>query len=193
MRRGLLLAGSVVLAGFAAWLTGQAVGISHQARAYCYADTRNVPFETVGLVLGCAPQRPDGRVNPYFQHRVKAAADLFKSGKVKYLLVSGDHGRREYDEPTAMRTALIKAGVPAANITLDYAGFRTLDSVVRAKEVFGLSSFVVVSQRFQNERAIFIARANGIQAIGYDAADVAGLGGAKIRAREVLARMRAVV
>jgi SanA protein len=175
------------------WLGVEAARISREAGRLCYSRSEDVPAVEVGLLLGCSPRLGDGSANPYFVHRVEAARVLFQSGKIKYLLVSGDNGRRDYDEPTAIRDALVEKGVPPGQITLDYAGFRTLDSVVRAREVFGVSRLIVISQRFQNERAIYLARANGIEAFGFDAVDVGGIHGVKTRAREVLARLRAVV
>lgn len=124
---------------------------------------------------------------------MEAAVRLYQSGKVAALIVSGDNGSKEYDEATAMKDALVRAGIPEKSIYLDYAGFRTLDSVVRAKEVFGQEAFVVVSQRFHNERAIFLARQSGIKAIGYNAADLRGRRGLMTHLREYLARVQAVL
>jgi vancomycin permeability regulator SanA len=120
-----------------------------------------------------------------------AAAELIQSGKVEYLLVSGDNRFRTYDEPTEMRKALIARGVPAAKIVCDYAGLTTLDSVVRAKAVFGQESVTIVSQRFHNERAIYLARAFGVDAIGYNAADVPLASAPRTYLREILSRQRA--
>ena len=91
---------------------------------------------------------------------------LYERGKIHHILVSGDNSTAAYNEPEAMRKSLVKAGIPERDITLDYAGFRTLDSVVRASEVFGQGSgFTIISQPFHVERALFIARANHIDAI----------------------------
>ena len=126
--------------------------------------------------------------------KMKAAVvRLHQKGKVDALIVSGDNGSKEYDEATAMKDALVKAGIPEKAIYLHYAGFRTLDSVVRAKEIFGQEAFVVVSQRFHNERAVFLARQSGIQAVGYDAADLRGSRGMMTHLREYLARVQAVL
>ena len=114
------------------------------ARHKNFVNAVNVPYNKVGLVLGTSPKMPSGKPNFYFTSRINAAATLYKSGKVSYLLVSGDNGSRNYDEPTAMRDALIAAGVPAKAIYLDYAGFRTLDSVVRAREIFGQTSITII-------------------------------------------------
>lgn len=151
-----------------------------------------LPEIKTALVLGCAPTL-DGRPNLFFTRRIDAAARLFYAGKVSDILVSGDNGSRRYDETTAMKEALVKAGVPASRIHADYAGFRTLDSVVRAREVFGQERLIVVSQRFHNERAVFLALRHGIEAYAYNAADVTGAGGARMQAREWLARLRAVL
>jgi SanA protein len=104
---------------------------------YCYDNLNNIPSRKVGLVLGTSKTLKNGRQNLYYKYRVDAAARLYKAGKVKYLLISGDNSRKEYDEPSTFKSDLIKRGVPAQRIYLDYAGFRTLDSMVRCKEVFG--------------------------------------------------------
>jgi SanA protein len=162
------------------------------AGPYCHDDVSTVPKMKVALVLGCAPTI-QGRPNLFFTKRMEAAVRLHQSGKVEALIVSGDNGSKEYDEATAMKDALVKAGIPEKAIYLDYAGFRTLDSVVRAKEVFGQEAFVVVSQRFHNERAVFLARQRGTQAVGYDAADLRGSRGMMTHLREYLARVQAVL
>ena len=93
----------------------------------------------------------------YFEYRIRATIQLYKSGKIKYILVSGDNGNKNYDEPTAFKNELISRGILAEKIYLDYAGFRTLDSVIRAHAIFGQSSFTIISQKFHNERAIYLA------------------------------------
>lgn len=154
-----------------------------------YNTTSSIPKNNVALVLGTGKYLQNGRVNLFYLYRINAAATLYKSGKVKYLLISGDNGSKSYDEPTTFKEDLIAKGVPAANIILDYAGFRTLDSVVRSKEIFGQESITIVSQQFHNERAIAIAEAKGIKAIGYNAKNVGGTNGFKVKVREMLARV----
>jgi SanA protein len=149
-----------------------------------------IPHKRVGVVLGTSEKVRSGRPNLFFEHRMKAAVELYRSGKVDRLLLSGDNRTIHYNEPWAMRKALIAAGVDSTHITLDYAGFRTLDSVVRAREVFGQQSFTVISQRFHNERAVYIARRKGIDAIGYNARDVDAYSGFRTRLREKLARVK---
>ncbi len=157
------------------------------------ADVGMLPHRQVGLVLGCSPRLRSGLPNEYFENRMEAAATLFRAGKVDHLLVSGDNHVVTYDEPTAMKDALVGLGVPADRIVLDYAGFSTLDSVVRAKRVFGLSSFCVVSQKDHAMRAIYIAQSNGIDAVAFAARDVSTLSGLRTRMRESLARVRALL
>jgi SanA protein len=184
----------VALAGLGGLLVAYgAASIASEARGFVFDDLKQIPAARVGLVLGCSTRLADGRPNPYFVHRVEAATALYEGRVVEYLLVSGDNGNRDYDEPTMIKAALVERGVPADRIVLDYAGFRTLDSVVRAREVFGVDDFVVISQRFQSERAVFLARRLGMHATGYAAGDVPGIDGAKTRAREWLARAKAVI
>jgi SanA protein len=147
---------------------------------------------SVALILGTS-RTFRGKPNPFYRARIEAAAELFHRGHVRGILVSGDNATRYYNEPITMQKDLIAEGVPAEVMTLDYAGFRTLDSVVRAKEVFGLDHVLVVSQRFHVARAIFLARHFGIDAHGFAASDPNTLGFIKIRAREVLARAAAVL
>lgn len=158
-----------------------------------YSDTEGMPNRRTGLVLGCSPTLLDGRNNFYFLYRMRAAHRLYAAGKIEYIIVSGDNHRTTYDEPSAMKKALIGLGVPAERIVCDYAGFSTLDSVVRAREVFGQNRITVVSQRFHTQRALFIARRKGIDAVGYCAKDLANRHGHATRAREQLARVKTIL
>ena len=125
-------------------------------------------------------------------YRIRVAVQLFKSGKVKAIIVSGDNGTKHYDETTTMQKDLIKAGIPSRYITLDYAGFRTLDSVVRAEAIFDLKDYIIVSQKFHLERALFIAKAKGQKVIGFIAKDIPGTVAAyRMKVREYPARAKA--
>ncbi|MEM6785338.1 MAG: ElyC/SanA/YdcF family protein [Bacteroidota bacterium] len=166
--------------------------VERSAEGAIFEQVEAVPERPVALVLGTA-KTVEGRPNRFYTARMQAAADLYHDGTVEHLLVSGDNSTKFYDEPTAMRDDLVALGVPAEAITEDYAGFRTLDSVVRAREVFGQDGFVVVSQRFHAERAVFLADAHGLDAVAYCAADVSTAAGAKTYLREVLARVKAVL
>lgn len=148
----------------------------------------------VALILGTA-RTHRGRPNQFYRARIEAAAALFHSGRVRGILVSGDNATRHYNEPIVMQKDLMTLGVPSEYITLDYAGFRTLDSVVRAKKVFGLEQVLIVSQRFHTARALFLARHFALQARGFAAANPshAGSGFLRVRTREVFARVAALL
>lgn len=160
-----VLVGSLVLLGasIGEWC------IDHYAADRLYSDVSNVQENRVGLLLGTAAEGRAGDPNPYFTKRIDAAVALYKAGKVEHLLITGDNGRSTYNEPMDMRQALITGGVDSADITLDFAGFDTFDSVVRARKVFGQQRLTVISQRFHNERALWIARSFGIEAVGFNA------------------------
>lgn len=167
--------------------------VSASTAAAIASGLDQVEPKPVALLLGTARRTVAGRPNEFYQTRIQAAAALFHSGKVQGILVSGDNATRWYNEPIAMQKDLIAAGVPAEFITLDYAGFRTLDSVIRAKEVFGQRQVIIVSQRFHAERAVFLARHFGLDASALAAADPKDQSLLKVRAREVLARVAAVL
>lgn len=167
--------------------------VAKRSEGRCFPDTKTTPGAPVAVVLGTAAHVAGGWNNYFFKYRMEAAAALYKSGKVKALIVSGDNGTHSYDEPTDMKLALIKLGVPEGKIVCDYAGFRTLDSVVRAKEVFGQQRVIFVSQRFHNARAIYLARAFGIEAYGLNAKDVPVKLSVKTFLREKLACVKAVL
>jgi SanA protein len=166
--------------------------VKRSASSRCHSKMESVPATPVALVLGCSP-KVAGLSNLFFVHRINAAVALYRVGKVKAFIVSGDNGSHAYDEPTAMKEAMVAQGVPEAAIYCDYAGFRTLDSVVRAQSIFGQSRFIVVSQHFHNARAIFLARRHGLDAIGFDAADVSRSIAPSTYLREYLARVQAVL
>lgn len=167
--------------------------VERSAEGRCFDSVEGVSSAPVAVVLGTAERLPDGRANLFFLPRMEAAAALFKAGKVKALIVSGDNGTQGYDEPTDMKRVLMQMGVPAEKVVCDYAGFRTLDSVVRAKEVFGQQRMIFVSQRFHNARAIYLAQAFGIEAYGMDAKDVPVALSVKTFLREKLACVKAVL
>ncbi|HXT08246.1 MAG TPA: ElyC/SanA/YdcF family protein [Roseiarcus sp.] len=172
--------------------------IELSSRSHIYDSTAALKPATAGLVLGAARLVRNYVANPFFHNRIEAAATLFKSGKVEYLIVSGSQAgggrpRGGYDEPADMRGALIAEGVPAARIYRDYAGFRTLDSIVRAKEIFGQQRVIVVSQPFHLSRALFLARWHGLDDDGFAAADVSLRFGLRTYLREVAARGAAIL
>ena len=164
--------------------------VKNDVKESMYDNITETPSKKVGLLLGTAKYVKGGWINLYYTHRITAAVELYKTGKIEYILISGDNGRESYDEPTLMKEDLMAAGIPESAIYLDYAGFRTLDSVVRCKIIFGELDILVISQQFHNERAVYIARAKGMQAIGYNARDVNAKYGFKTRIREYLARTK---
>lgn len=166
--------------------------ISKYSQADIYSDVTKVPSKKAAMVLGTSKYMIGGGKNYFYTYRIRAAAALFKAGKVKAIIVSGDHSTKYYNETGKMRKDLIQAGVPGKYITLDPLGVRTLDSIVRAEAIFDLKDYIIVSQRFHLERALFIARAKGQKAIGFVAKDIPGTVAAyRMKAREYLARTKA--
>ena len=185
-----LVTGLVILATLAAAGILAAHRTCQQlAAGRIFASVTTVPANGVGLVLGTSEVTRSGQPNLHFIQRIAAAAALYQAGKVQHLLVSGDNHSASYDEPTDMRNALIAAGVPAQVITCDYAGFRTLDSVVRAKEIFNLPRCTIITEAYHCPRALWIARQHGLEAVAFAAPDV-GLKSWSFRAelREQFAR-----
>jgi vancomycin permeability regulator SanA len=152
-----------------------------------------LPVRETGLLLGTTRRRRDGGENPFFHYRIDAAAELYKRGRIKRLLVSGDNHRRGYNEPADMKAALLARGVPESAMTLDYAGLRTLDSVVRARDVFGISRLTIISQADHDRRALLIADHYGIDAIAYAARDVPFRRAILAHTHEWLARVKVML
>ncbi|MDE3255798.1 MAG: YdcF family protein [Bacteroidota bacterium] len=164
--------------------------IVDNAEGKLYSETNTIPFNKVGLLLGTSKFLKSGTENPYYTYRIEATLKLIADSKIKYVIISGDNGTKKYNEPEMMRSDLIKGGIDSAHIILDYAGFRTFDSMVRLKEIFGQSSVTVISQQFHNERAIYTGDKLGITTIGFNAKDVSTTQGLKTQLREKLARVK---
>lgn len=164
--------------------------ISIKTAPLIYSSLNALPHRQVGVVLGTAKYYRTGGVNQYYMYRIQGALNAYNSGKVNYLLLSGDNAQHSYNEPMTMRRDLIAAGVPASDIVLDYAGFRTLDSIVRTRKVFDTNDFIIITQRFHCERALFIALHMGIQAQCYAIPSPKNM--LNIRLREVGARLGAL-
>lgn len=167
------------------------INSSTQGKTFSTID--EVPANRVGLVLGTSNKLVGGHPNPYYNYRIDAALALFKAKKIEFILVSGDNGTQYYNEPETIKKDLVAGGVPTEKIFLDYAGFRTLDSMVRAKEVFGLDRVTIISQKFHNERAIYLAEKKGMTAVGFNAEDVSGNNGLKVHVREYFARVKVFI
>ncbi|WP_226940454.1 MULTISPECIES: vancomycin high temperature exclusion protein [unclassified Imperialibacter] len=156
-------------------------------------NVEEIPAVDVGVVLGTSKRSVDGGANSFFTTRMEAAAKLYKAGKVKHLILSGDNNTKYYNEPQDMFNALVQLGVPAQDMTMDYAGFRTLDSIVRSKEVFGQNEIVIITQQFHAYRALFISKFYGIKAVTFASDDAAKSGMKSVVSREWLARPKAIL
>lgn len=167
--------------------------ISKQTENKIYSDVNTIPANNAGLLLGTSKLLKNGKMNQYFENRIVATARLFEAGKIKNVVISGDNGTKDYNEPEDMKNELVKRGIPENRIYLDYAGFRTFDSVYRMKEIFGQSSFTVISQEFHNQRAVYIAGTLGLQAIGFNAGEVNIFNGFKTKTREKFARVKVFI
>jgi vancomycin permeability regulator SanA len=158
------------------------------------SDAAAVSHHQVALVLG-AGLTANGTPTWFLADRLDAAIRLYRMGKVDGLLMSGDNHTASHDEPTAMRTYALAHGVPAAAITLDYAGFDTYDSCYRARHIFGVQSAVVVTQSYHAPRAVYLCRSVGVDADALTVPDWGRVPAAKMvhyQAREVLADVKAV-
>ncbi len=147
----------------------------------------------IALVLGTSRYQIGGGTNLYFTGRMEAVAELYHKGKVKHIIVSGDNETEYYNEPAEMREALLELKVDNDDITLDYAGFRTLDSVVRCKEVFDQQDFIIVTQQFHGYRAQYISEYYGLNTEVFAANDKVYESTVRIQLREMLARSIAVL
>ncbi|MFB9052486.1 vancomycin high temperature exclusion protein [Formosa undariae] len=190
MKKKILIIISILVLFNLVLIYGANTAIETNAKNKTFTESNQIPKNKVGLVLGTSKFLTNGELNLYFKYRIDATVDLFENGKIDFVLVSGDNGTINYDEPTDFKASLMQRGIPENKIVLDYAGFRTLDSVVRAKEIFGQTEITVISQQFHNERAIYLANKNGIKAIGFNAKDVSARYGLKVQLREYLARTK---
>ncbi|MCG8476045.1 MAG: YdcF family protein [Cytophagales bacterium] len=184
----LCLAGFLLISIFAVLSWDQYV--TKETAQKCYSSLRQIPSNKVGLVLGTSKFLRKGSINPYFSYRVDAVIRLYKNKKIDYVLISGDNSTESYNEPRYFLQELVKQGIPKDRIFLDFAGFRTLDSVVRAHKVFGQSKFTIISQPFHNQRAVYIARFNGLNAVAYNAQDLPSDRAFKVLLREKFARVK---
>lgn len=147
----------------------------------------------VALVLGTTDRLKSGEENPYFTSRISSAATLYKSNRVQHIILSGDNRTRFYNEPRKMQEALLGHGVPTDDITLDLAGFRTLDSIVRCQKIFGQNKIAIVTQQFHGYRALFISKYYNMDAVVVTADDISLPSSLPTRLREILARSLAVI
>ncbi len=150
-------------------LVAPPVYVAAVTRPYRYADPAQVPGQRVALVLGAGVV--NGAPTPALAERLRGAAELYRRGRVRKLLMSGDNSRKDYNEVAAMRRYAMQLGVPAEDITLDYAGFSTYESCYRARDIFGVTQVVLVTQHYHLPRAVYICRQLGIEAVGLGTAE----------------------
>jgi len=152
-------------------IIGCYIAVSINANNTTYDSIKAIPYNIVGLILGTSPVTPQGEHNYYFDNRIYATVELYGQGKIKQIIASGgDYSAQNgCNELTAMRDSLVAHGVPDSVITLDYQGLRTLNSIVKAKDIYNLDSLTIISQKYHNERAIWLAEHYGIHAIAYNA------------------------
>ncbi len=174
-------------------IVGSNYWVIRSTQSQLYSEVDATPQNDIGLLLGANKKSSGGGDNLYFKNRIKAASELFKAGKIKHIIVSGDNHIKEYDEATDMCDALIWEGVPDSCITLDYAGFRTFDSMVRCLKVFKQKNVTVISQEFHNQRAVFIGNYYEMNVIGFNAKDVPAKYSIKTAIREYFAKLKAVL
>lgn len=167
--------------------------IHYESKEFVQSDFNQLPSYKVGLLLGTSKMLQNGNQNPFFTFRIHATVQLYNAGKIKHVLISGDNSTKAYNEPEDMMNELIAAGIPADKISLDYAGFDTYDSVLRANKIFGKYSFIVISQRFHAERAVYIARRYGLDVWGFAAKDVSTRKSFMTHVREYFARVKAYI
>ncbi|GAD79150.1 SanA protein [Vibrio ezurae NBRC 102218] len=166
--------------------------MSYQAQGRIHKQVKSTPVRDVALILGTS--KYIGRaLNPYYTYRINAAIELYKQNKVRGFLLSGDNAHRSYNEPWTMKRDLLAAGIPEEKIFLDYAGFRTLDSVVRAKQIFNLYDFIIVTQTFHCDRALFIANYYNVDAVCLGVPSPIPTSWFNVRFREVFARTKAML
>jgi SanA protein len=165
------------------------VYVSFTTSQYTYKNIDEVPHFKTGLLFGTSKYMQDGSINSFYKNRIDAAVDLYMADKIDKILVSGDNGNKSYNEPEMMSEDLRLRGVQSKDIYLDYAGFRTLDSVLRARDVFGQEKFITISQAFHNERAVFLGRFYDVEVYGYNAKAV----GFNMWFRELFARVKMIL
>jgi SanA protein len=191
--RKVLRGGIVILAIVLCAILISNIWIISSTEDKIFSDLSQLPNNRVALVLGTSHRLTNGSPNPFFENRIKTAVRLYREHKVTHFLLSGDNRAANYNEPMEMKKALMRAGVPDSAITLDYAGLRTLDSIVRSKEIFGQDKITIITQPFHCYRAIFISRFYHIDAVAVKADEPREESGIKVHWREYFARTKAII
>ncbi|HPW63549.1 MAG TPA: ElyC/SanA/YdcF family protein [Cyclobacteriaceae bacterium] len=188
-----LRVGSIAFLIVLAILVASNLWVVRSTKSLVLTDYKLLPDSGVALVLGTSHRLVNGSPNPFFHNRMATAAELYKEGKIVHFIVSGDNRTKYYNEPIEMQKALIRLGVPAEAITLDYAGLRTLDSIVRCKEIFGQTNITIITQPFHSYRALFISRYYHVDAVALVANEPNQEDALRVYVREYLARTKAIL
>ena len=192
--RRLLLAFAVMAFLCSLVLLAADLRVERRAAGRVYSDIDDIPAREYALLPGTSRLVHGKYLNTYFYNRIRAAVELYRAEKIRKIIVSGDNGRADYNETGDMARELIAEGVAPEDVLSDYAGFRTLDSVVRARNLFGATEITVISQKFHCERAIYLAAQHGIDAVGFEADEVAPQAiRIKLTVREAFARVLAIL
>ncbi len=170
LKRALWVLIAIMVVGLAI-VAGCELAVCNASKGLVYSDVEEIPHREVGLLLGTNPKGRRGGVNMFYNYRIDAAVALYEAGKVDRFLISGAKRGSDYDEPQAMREALVARGVPDSIFVLDGQGYHTIESIVRAKEVYEVDSVTIISQEFHNRRSLYMAKHNGLEAIAYNAAN----------------------
>ena len=166
------------------------ISVDRNAEGRTFSNINDVPTMQTALLLGTNPKTRDGkRPSSFYLARINATAELYKHEKFRQLIISGDK-REGYDEPQTMRHDLIERGVPDSIIMMDGQGYRTLLSLRNSKQYFGIHDMIIISQKWHNERSIFLADKMNIKAVGYNADDVSHPRAIWTHIRELLARVK---
>jgi len=167
------------------------VWVHYESKNFVSKEAVDLPKTKVGLLLGTSMLMKNGSQNPFFRYRIEATLELYQTGKIEHVLISGDNSHKDYNEPKDMMEELMRQGIPQDKITLDFAGFDTYDSVLRANKIFGQTKFIVISQSFHAQRAVYIARRYGFEAWGFAAKDISTAKSFLTHMREYFARVKA--
>ena len=173
-----------------AMVAGANYTVEQQTNHLVFNSISTIPTNHAGLLLGTSKTLKSGKPNQYFKNRILATVQLYNAGKINVIVISGDNSQKGYNEPEDMKSELIQAGIPESKIYLDFAGFRTLDSVIRMEKIFKQTHFTIISQEFHNRRAIYLAQAKNLNTVGFNAEDVNAYNGFKTQLREKLARVK---
>ena len=193
LRKRIVRVGLLVLFIIVLFIVGANVWVITSTQNRVLTDYHQLPDSGVALVLGTSHRLTTGAPNPFFENRISTAGALYREGKVVHFILSGDNRTPYYNEPLVMKKALMRQGVPESVITLDYAGLRTLDSIVRCKEIFGQNKIVIITQTFHSYRALFISDYYHMQAVALAANEPSVELAAKVFVREYLARTKAIL